>query len=84
MNNIRIIDSYKIWNTNKMWYVIDDYCKERGIYYVGYYLNRGFTSIYIEWWLHNIGYYITKPFCWIEFIHKINLRCKDIDLNEWK
>ena len=42
--------------------------------------NREYNSLYIEWWLHNIGYYITKPFCFIEKIEKINLRFKDVDL----
>ena len=39
-------------------------------------LNRCYFSMYVEWWLHNIGYYITKPFCSIEWI-------KHVDINEW-
>ena len=46
-------------------------------------LQRTYNSMYVEWWLHNIGYYITKPFCFIDRINKINLRCKDVDINEW-
>lgn len=84
MNNIHIEDSYKIWNTNKMWYAINDYCDEHNIFSPEYYLNRSFTSMYAEWHLHNIGYYITKPFCCFESIRKINLRCKSVDLNEWR
>ena len=84
MKNIRIEDSYKIWSTDKMWYIIDDYCKKHDIREARYYLNRTNQSMYREWWLHNIGYYITKPFCFIKFISKINLRCKDVDLEEHK
>lgn len=83
MNNIHIEDSYKIWNEDKMWYAINDYCKEHDINSAIFYLNRSFPSMYREWWLHNIGYYITKPFCRFESIRKINLRCKDVDL-EWR
>lgn len=46
-------------------------------------LNRTYQSMYVEWWLHNIGYYITKPFCFIELIRKINVRFRDVDINEW-
>lgn len=45
-------------------------------------LRRSYLSMYIEWWLHNIGYYLTKSFCFIEYFNKINIRCKDVDLNE--
>ena len=40
--------------------------------------------MYIEWWLHNIGYYLTLPFNKNEKLLAINHRCKDVDLNEWK
>lgn len=80
MRNIHIENSYKIWNTATMKYLIYekcDYC------YPNIMLNRSYKSMYVEWWLHNIGYYVTKPLCKIEFFKKINLRCKDVDLNEW-
>lgn len=50
--------------------------------YVKELLNRSYTSMYIEWWLHNIGYYITLPFLklGINWINSINRRCKDVDL----
>ena len=44
---------------------------------------RSIKSMYIEWWLHNIGYYLTKPLCKFDYFKKINLRCKDVDLEEW-
>ena len=84
MKNIHIENSYKIWNPSQMRSMIEKECWER------YHstlpcilLNRLYTDMYIEWWLHNIGYYVTKPLCKIEFFKKINLRCKDVDLNEW-
>lgn len=46
-------------------------------------LNRSWRSIYIEWWLHNIGYYLTKPFCKYEWAERLNKRFKDVDLEEW-
>lgn len=85
MKSIQIKDSYKIWRPRRMkakiqnacWYKYSDSLADRC-------LNRSYLSMYIEWWLHNIGYYITKPFCFIPFIKKINLRCRDVDLEEWQ
>lgn len=45
------------------------------------YLNRSYRSMYIEWWLHNIGYYLTLPFKKLE---TINIRFKHVDLEEHK
>lgn len=83
MNNIQIKDSYKIWNAERMKDLIDQVCYEQyNSYFPQTILNRDYDSMCIEWWLHNIGYYITKPFCNIKFFKNINLRCKDVDLNE--
>lgn len=85
MKVIHIDNSYNIWNINDMKYIIYDKCRSQySSYYPEVQLNRTYCSMYIEWWLHNIGYYITKPFCDIESIKKINLRCKDVDLEEWE
>ena len=46
-------------------------------------LNRTYFDMYIEWILHNIGYYVTKPLCSFKYFKSINLRCKDVDLEEW-
>ena len=84
MNNIHIDDSYNIWRPKSMKLII------RAKSYITYnfnpegVLNRSYRSMIIEWWLHNIGYYVTKPFCFIEKIKEINLRCKDVDLEEWE
>lgn len=85
MKNIQIIDSYRIWKTSAMKNFIQFSC---GVKYRSLYpeelLNRSYQSMYIEWWLHNIGYYLTKPLCGIDPIRKINLRCKDVDIEEHK
>ena len=84
MNNLHIENSYNIWDIYKMRYLIDTKCSDKyHIYMPNIYLHRSYFSMYIEWWLHNIGYYITKPFCFIKYIKNINLRCKDVDINEW-
>lgn len=82
MNNIHIKNSYKIWDTKTM---NDMICKEWAYNdepSIGF--NRSMRSMYIEWWLHNIGYYLTLPFCEYDFIRRLNLRFKDVDLNKWK
>ena len=85
MKSIQIKDSYKIWRpVLMMQYIQEACCDKYGHYFARDVLNRSYLSMYIEWWLHNIGYYLTKPFCFIPFIKKINLRCKDVDLEEWQ
>lgn len=48
-------------------------------------LNRSYSSMYIEWWLHNIGYYATV---WLadenDFFFDLNMRFRDVDLEEWR
>lgn len=81
MRSIQIKNSYNIWKplTQRIMLsiAIDDWNPDK-------YLNRSWRSIHIEWWLHNIGYYITLPFIRYEKLKEINLRCKDVDLEEWK
>jgi hypothetical protein len=84
MKVIQIKDSYLIWNTAEMRMLIKKKCHEKHkALFPEQLLNRSYRSMYIEWWLHNIGYYLTKPFCSNTIIKKINLRCKDVDLEEW-
>jgi hypothetical protein len=45
-------------------------------------LNRTYTGMCIEWYLHNIGYWITLPFVKNEKIARLNERFKDLDLEE--
>ena len=77
MKNIHINNSYNIWSIFQMKQIILKYHITPTIY-----LNRSWISLYIEWYLHNIGYYIMLPFCFIPFIKKQCLRCKNVDLNE--
>lgn len=81
MRNLHIENSYKIWSINKMKSMISSMvCPVDPEVY----LNRTFKSMYIEWWLHNIGYYLTKPLCFISKFNWYNTRCKDVDLEEHK
>ena len=73
MNNLHIPNSYRVWRISEM----NDYLPKD----VETILNRPLWTIYIEWWLHNIGYYLTKPF---PFLVIANERFKHVDLNEWK
>ena len=85
MKNPHISDSYTVWSyqnvrlniilASRQVYGSDDTCSL---------LNRAYPDIYIEWILHNIGYYVTKPLTSINYFKSINLRCKDVDLEERK
>lgn len=84
MKNIHIENSYNIWLTKKMKRRIRRKSNELcGLYDAEVYLNRSYLSMYIEWWLHNIGYYITKPLADISKIKELNERFKHVDLEEW-
>ena len=81
--NIRIRDSYSIWNPKMMKLLIQERTFSKyNLYNADSLLSRSYQSMYIEWWFHNIGYYITKPFCFNDFINEINLRFKNVDINE--
>ena len=76
-------NSYKIWSVNTIDMVLVTYCTLR--YGTGDYcetLNRTKHGIIIEWWLHNIFYYITLPFIKIPKIKELNDRFKHVDLEE--
>ena len=66
-------NSYKIWNPAEIldYVTIDIGYRPKFLYKL---------NILLEWWAHNIGYYITLPFIKIERCASINRRCKDIDL----
>lgn len=46
-------------------------------------LNRSYKSMYIEWYLHNIGYWFTLPLIKKDSIKKLNERFKHVDLEEY-
>ena len=79
MKNIQIKDSYRIWSITKMKGLID---MKLGYINPEHALGRTYSGMYVEWYLHNIGYYLTKPFCGIKAVRVINLRFKDVDLEE--
>lgn len=86
--NLHIVDSYKVWRPLKMYNIIcwstmklyDRFGKSN----VETLFNRSIKSMFIEWWLHNIGYYLTLPLCHIPYFKALNKRFKDVDLEEWK
>ena len=85
MKNIHIENSYNMWNTKHMKHTLNVECyKNFESYNPEKTLNRSYESMYIEWWLHNIGYYVTKLFCFIDVVNKLNLRFKDVDIEEWQ
>lgn len=80
MKSIQIRDSYRLWKHSAMKNFIQFACS------IKYHsldpeelLNRSYQSMYIEWWLHNIGYYLTRN---IPLFKSITERCKDVDLEE--
>jgi hypothetical protein len=80
MKSIQIKDSYKIWRPSTMKRCIKSVCWDK--YYspdADAVLHRSYADMYIEWWLHNIGYYLTRN---IALFKSINERCKDVDLEE--
>lgn len=83
VKNIHIEDSYNVWlpSTMKGWTYTTCF-EQTGHCPPDEYLNRSWKSIYIEWYLHNIGYWITLPFIKNAKIKRINERCKHVDLEE--
>lgn len=85
MKNIHIENSYTEWSTTMMWGKITVECNEKyGTIFADKVLNRTYRGMYIEWYLHNIGYYLTLPFCKYNCTRHLNLRFKDLDLEEHK
>lgn len=68
--NIHIENSYKIWSYKQMKSIIDSYIHHPRE------INRTYIGLYIEWWIHNICYYLTLPFA------QMNKRSKDVDLEQ--
>lgn len=75
MKVIHVNDSYKIWSIKIMREVINFFCRDPIME-----MDRSYGGMYLEWYLHNIGYYITLPFIFIPKMKELNLRFKDVDL----
>lgn len=83
MKNLHIQNSYRIWNYKEMDDKICEECfMEYGSSDAECELNRSMKGMYIEWYLHNIGYWLTLPFVKNEKIKAINERFKHVDLEE--
>ena len=84
MKVIHINNSYRYWSKNTMkciinYMALNEYCSGNAQVL----LNRTYDSMYIEWRLHNIGYYLTLLLGFIPSLKSINERCRDVDLEEW-
>lgn len=83
MKNLHIENSYRIWRKYDMFVSITNKCKdEYGNYLADKILNRSYFGMYVEWWLHNIGYWATIPFTKIAYMAWLNERFKHLDLEE--
>lgn len=83
MKSVQIKNSYIIWSTEEMKELIRETSfkkyKRRDAAKL---LNRTYKSMYIEWYWHNIGYYLTLPFIKYDKIRILNERFKHVDLEE--
>lgn len=85
MKILHIENSYRIWSIDHMTVFLMDECATNyGTIFANDALNRSWTGMFIEWWLHNIGYWITLPFVKSEKIRALNERFKHVDLEEHK
>jgi hypothetical protein len=62
--HIQIKDSYNTWNPKEM----------KGQ------MKSNSLLLIIEWWIHNICYYLTLPFVKLSKGKELNERCKHVDL----
>ena len=76
MNEIFIYNSYKIWSWKMMKSILMNYTQDPRSD-----LGRSYTGMIIEWYIHNIGYYLTLPF---PGMWKINERFKHVNLESHK
>lgn len=81
--NIHLEDSYKIWTKDKMTcWIMEETTIKYNSPFSDDVLKRSWEGMFLEWYLHNIGYWVTKPFIFIPAIKKLNDRFKDLDLEE--
>lgn len=83
MKNIHIENSYNIWSTDHMKSEIIHQCHIKyGSMCADKVLNRTWKGMFLEWYLHNIGYYVTLPFIKNETLQFYNNRFKHVDIEE--
>ena len=83
LRNLHINNSYNVWLTSTMLNKINETCdRTYGTRFADKVLNRTYRGMYIEWYLHNIGYFITIPFIKNRAIKSLNERFKHVDLEE--
>ena len=80
---IYLENSYSIWNKHNMTcWIMEETTIKYNSPFSSDVLNRSWESMYLEWRLHNIGYWVTRPFIFIPAIKKLNERFKHLDLEE--
>lgn len=83
LKNIHIENSYNTWSTTMMYGKIMIECWQNyQEIRADKVLKRSYKGMYLEWYLHNIGYWLTLPFIKKEKIKALNERFKHIDLEE--
>lgn len=83
MKNIHIENSYNKWLKSNMHNLIQVRCFDLyQSFEANKVLNRTYRGMYIEWYLHNLGYWFTLPFIKNPEIKKLNERFKHLDLEE--
>jgi hypothetical protein len=83
LKNLHIENSYNIWHKNDMFTAITEKSKkDYGNQLADKVLNRSYRGMYVEWWLHNAGYWATRPFTKNTQVAKLNERFKHLDLEE--
>ena len=81
--NIHIENSFNEWLTSNMRSLIHIKCFDRyQSFDVDKVLNRSYRVMYIEWYLHNTGYWLTLPFKKNPRIVVLNERFKHLNLEE--
>lgn len=84
MKNIHIEHSYNVWLISHMRSKIHIQCYLKyGTINACEVLNRTYRGMYIEWYLHNIGYWLTLPFIKHTKIKFLNERFKHVDLEAY-
>lgn len=80
---IHIENSYYVWSIDNMSaFIMSESAEKYGNIFANEVLNRSWKSMYVEWWLHNIGYWLTLLFIKNERIKTLNERFKHLDLEE--